>query len=107
MPPGPSHRRACDQPTSAPAGTHPGGRRRRHRPAACRPQWTVRLAVVGAARSGNDEGMSVVNRVARPLLAGIFVSGGLDTLRNTKQRAYAAEPVVHALAERFSFIPDD
>ena len=51
--------------------------------------------------------MSVVNRVARPLLAGIFVSGGLDTLRNTKQRAYAAEPVVHALAERFSFIPDD
>jgi putative oxidoreductase len=51
--------------------------------------------------------MSVVNRVARPLLSGIFIGGGLDTLRNTKQRAYAAEPVVHALSERFSFIPDD
>ncbi len=51
--------------------------------------------------------MSVVSRVSRPLLAAIFVYGGIDNLKNAKKKAQAAEPVVRGLAGRVSFIPDD
>jgi putative oxidoreductase len=51
--------------------------------------------------------MSVVRRVARPMLAAIFVSGGLDNLRNAKNKAHVAEPMVRRISERVSFVPDD
>jgi putative oxidoreductase len=38
--------------------------------------------------------MMILRRVARPLLAAIFVSGGVEMLRNPKQPMQAAEPVV-------------
>lgn len=36
----------------------------------------------------------ILRRVARPLLASIFISGGIDQLRNPEQRAEAAAPVL-------------
>ena len=51
--------------------------------------------------------MSVVTRVSRPLLAATFIHSGLDNLRNAKQKAYVAEPVVRALADRIRMVPDD
>ena len=39
-------------------------------------------------------------RVARPLLAAIFVSGGIDVLRNPGPRVQRAEPVTTKLAQR-------
>ncbi|MEI2779164.1 MAG: DoxX family protein [Tetrasphaera sp.] len=50
--------------------------------------------------------MSVVRKIARPLLAGIFVVAGLDTLRHPGTRAAKAEPVVRALARPLG-LPDD
>ncbi len=42
--------------------------------------------------------MSVVRRVARPLLASMFVVGGVDRLKHPSARADAARPVVEKLA---------
>jgi len=36
----------------------------------------------------------IMRRIARPLLAAVFVSSGIETLRNPKPRIQAAEPVV-------------
>lgn len=36
----------------------------------------------------------IMRRIARPMLAAIFVSGGIETLRNPKPRIQAAEPVL-------------
>jgi len=36
----------------------------------------------------------ILRRVARPLLAAVFVSGGIETLRNPKPHIQAAEPLV-------------
>ena len=45
-------------------------------------------------------------RIARPLLAAVFVHTGVDALRNPEPRAKAAAGLVHAAAERFG-TPDD
>ncbi len=45
-------------------------------------------------------------RIARPLLAAVFVSSGIDALRNPEPRAAQATGLVHAAAERFG-TPDD
>src|SRR4051794_23023650 len=45
-------------------------------------------------------------RIARPLIAGIFVTGGIDTLRNPAPRAQRAEPVTSRLSETLP-LPDD
>jgi putative oxidoreductase len=42
--------------------------------------------------------MTLVRLAARPLLASMFVAGGLDALRNAGKRADAAEPVTDRLA---------
>lgn len=39
----------------------------------------------------------IMRRIARPMLAAVFVSGGIDTLRNPKPRIQAAEPVIDKL----------
>lgn len=45
-------------------------------------------------------------RIARPLLAAVFVSSGVDALRNPEPRAKLAAGMVHTAAERFG-TPDD
>lgn len=45
-------------------------------------------------------------RIARPLLAAVFVNSGIDALRNPEPRAKLAAGLVHAAAERFG-TPDD
>jgi putative oxidoreductase len=42
--------------------------------------------------------MSPLRRIARPLLAAVFVSGGIDVLRNPEPRAEKAEPVATKMA---------
>ena len=52
--------------------------------------------------------MSISRRIARPLLGGIFVQGGVDTLRNPGPRVKLAEPVAHTVAEPLPLpLPDD
>lgn len=41
----------------------------------------------------------IVRRLARPLLAAIFISGGLAALRDPQSHKEAAEPVVNTLAD--------
>jgi uncharacterized membrane protein YphA (DoxX/SURF4 family) len=41
----------------------------------------------------------LTRRIARPLIAGIFISGGIDTFRNPAPRAQRAEPVTNRLTE--------
>ena len=48
----------------------------------------------------------IARRLARPLLASVFVSSGIDTLRNPGPRAEVAEPVTEKLAEPAP-LPDD
>src|SRR2546423_15631024 len=48
----------------------------------------------------------LTRRIARPLMAGIFIAGGIDVLRNPGPRAQRAEPVTDKLAETLP-LPDD
>ena len=49
--------------------------------------------------------MTIVRRLARPLLAASFISGGIDTLRNPKPKVPAADKVVGAVPPKLpSFI---
>ena len=50
--------------------------------------------------------MTIIRRIARPLLAASFVSGGVDTLRNPGPRVEKAETVASPLAESLS-LPGD
>ncbi|MEU0056673.1 DoxX family protein [Streptomyces sp. NPDC006334] len=50
--------------------------------------------------------MSVLRLVGRPLLASMFVSGGLGSLRAPEQVAPAAEPVVRPVTDRVTALPD-
>lgn len=50
--------------------------------------------------------MSLVRKIARPMLAAIFVVGGLDALRHPGGRVRKAEPLVRSLAAPLG-LPDD
>ncbi|MHB1474909.1 MAG: DoxX family protein [Dermatophilaceae bacterium] len=50
--------------------------------------------------------MTVVRRIARPMLAAIFVTSGLESLRHPATHAQAAAPMVKALAGPLK-LPDD
>ena len=50
--------------------------------------------------------MTVVRRIARPMLAAIFVTSGVDALRHPATRAEIAAPLVKKIAGRFE-LPDD
>ncbi|MEV6180326.1 DoxX family protein [Streptomyces sp. NPDC052015] len=50
--------------------------------------------------------MSLLRLVGRPLLASMFVSGGLSSLRAPEQVAPAAESVVRPLTDRVTVLPD-
>ncbi|HEY3842799.1 MAG TPA: DoxX family protein [Acidimicrobiales bacterium] len=51
--------------------------------------------------------MSTSRRLARPLLASMFISGGLDALRHPETKVKAAEHVTRPLSETIGAIPDD
>jgi len=42
----------------------------------------------------------ILRRIARPMMAAVFVSGGLDTLRNPKPRVDTAAPVIEKAGEQ-------
>jgi len=50
--------------------------------------------------------MNLIRRVARPMLAAIFVGGGIDTLRDPKPRVERARVVTSKLAEALG-LPDN
>jgi len=49
--------------------------------------------------------MTLVRRLARPLLSSIFIAGGLDSLRNPGPKVPAAEDVAAPIAARIPGIP--
>ena len=51
--------------------------------------------------------MTLVRRLARPMLASIFISGGLDALRNPAPKVPAAEDVAPPIASRLPYLPED
>jgi putative oxidoreductase len=51
--------------------------------------------------------MSIPGRVARPLLASIFISSGFDAVQHPDGKVKAAEKVTGPLAERVSALPGD
>lgn len=49
----------------------------------------------------------ILRRIARPMLAAVFVSGGIDTLRNPTPRVETADPVVGKATDQvLDKIPD-
>lgn len=50
--------------------------------------------------------MSVVRRVARPLLAAMFLDGGLDQLRHPATKVGTVGPLIHQYAPKLG-LPDD
>ncbi len=50
--------------------------------------------------------MTVVRRVARPMLAAIFIKNGIDQVRHAGDLAPSAEPLVHRVAGPLR-LPDD
>ncbi|MEV1024161.1 DoxX family protein [Streptomyces sp. NPDC050264] len=51
--------------------------------------------------------MTVLRKAARPMLASVFVTGGLSTLRDPARVAPAAEPVAVPVAARVPRLPED
>ena len=51
--------------------------------------------------------MAITRRIARPLLASIFVAGGIDALRDPEGKAKAAQVIAVPLNRQFPSLPDD
>ena len=51
--------------------------------------------------------MRLVRTIARPMLAGIFIAGGMDVLANPEPRATLAKPVVDRVAAAIPVAPSD
>ncbi|MFJ6698324.1 DoxX family protein [Streptomyces sp. NPDC091272] len=51
--------------------------------------------------------MALIRRIARPLLASTFISGGYGTLRHPEHVAAKAEPVAEPLTRRIPALPTD
>ncbi|MEU6843507.1 DoxX family protein [Streptomyces sp. NPDC046716] len=51
--------------------------------------------------------MAVLRKFARPMLASVFITGGLSTVRDPGRVAPAAEPVATPVASRVPRLPDD
>lgn len=51
--------------------------------------------------------MSLTRRLARPMLAAIFVNGGIDTLSNPERRVELAKPVASEISEKIGPLPDN
>ncbi|MEV5440759.1 DoxX family protein [Streptomyces sp. NPDC052682] len=50
--------------------------------------------------------MSVLRVLGRPLLASMFIAGGMEAVRKPKELAPVAEPVVEPVQERVQALPD-
>ncbi|MEU1127410.1 DoxX family membrane protein [Streptomyces sp. NPDC005899] len=50
--------------------------------------------------------MSLLRIAGRPMLASMFVAGGMNSLRSPEDVAPMAEPVVRPVADRVSLLPD-
>ena len=51
--------------------------------------------------------MTVVRRLARPLLSSIFIHGGIDALTHPQSKVPAADPIAPRIAERLPYLPED
>ncbi|MGH3319989.1 MAG: DoxX family protein [Streptosporangiaceae bacterium] len=51
--------------------------------------------------------MAIVRSIARPMLAAVFVTGGLDALRNPGPRAKRSEPVTDMMTRSIPNLPRD
>jgi uncharacterized membrane protein YphA (DoxX/SURF4 family) len=51
--------------------------------------------------------MTVVRRLARPCLAAMFVTGGLDSLRHPEPKVPAADPIGPRIAAKLPYLPQD
>jgi uncharacterized membrane protein YphA (DoxX/SURF4 family) len=50
--------------------------------------------------------MSIVSPLARPLLAGVFIAGGIDVLRRPEPRAELAAPVIEQMQAALPVLPE-
>jgi uncharacterized membrane protein YphA (DoxX/SURF4 family) len=51
--------------------------------------------------------MSISSRIARPLLASMFISGGMDAIQAPEGKVKSAAAVTEPLKARFAFLPED
>ena len=51
--------------------------------------------------------MKIIREIARPMLAGVFIAGGMDVLSNPEPRAKVAKPVVDKVAAAVPIAPSD
>ena len=51
--------------------------------------------------------MTLVRRLARPCLAAMFITGGVDSLTNAGGKVPAADPVAPPIAAKLPFLPED
>ncbi len=51
--------------------------------------------------------MSISRRVARPLLASMFIAGGLDAIRNPEGKVEGAETVTEPLTDALPALPQN
>jgi putative oxidoreductase len=51
--------------------------------------------------------MALTRLIARPLLASVFVTSGIDTLRDPESRVKLADPVTSKIADTVPPVPDD
>jgi putative oxidoreductase len=56
---------------------------------------------------GKTSPMTLVRRIARPMLASVFVWGGVEALRHPEPKAPAADRVGPAIAQKIPYLPDD
>lgn len=56
---------------------------------------------------GQNAAMTLVRRVARPMLASMFIAEGVGALRNPAPRAALAADVATPLAQRIPYLPED
>jgi putative oxidoreductase len=59
------------------------------------------------ARSGYGKGMNTPQRLARPMLASMFVVGGLDAVRNSESKVKSAAAVTEPLTRIAPWLPED
>lgn len=64
-------------------------------------------AAHGRDRRGNAHTMALLRRIARPMLASMFLTGGYNTLRHPAAVADTAAPVALPIAERVKGLPKD
>jgi uncharacterized membrane protein YphA (DoxX/SURF4 family) len=60
-----------------------------------------------ARRDGHDRSMRMVRFLVRPMLAGVFINGGIDTWRHPEPRADIAAPILERVVDLLPPPPPD